>query len=57
MLVLVIGSAMFLALAIGVYIGFKEQYSAMEGTLALLVLETFFVSVGLIIYGLVKIFW
>jgi hypothetical protein len=56
MLILVIGFTMFLALAVGVYLGFKEKYNANEGTLALLVLETFFVSIGLIIYGLAKLF-
>ncbi len=56
MLILTIGICMFLGLVAAVYLGFKERYNANEGTLALLVLETFFVSIGLIIYGLVTIF-
>lgn len=56
MLVLVIGIMMFVGLAVGVYLGFKEKYNANEGTLALLVLETFFVSIGLIVYGILKLF-
>ena len=55
MLILIIGIAMSLGLWVGVYLGFKERYNASEGTLALLVLETFFVSLGLIGYGLMQI--
>ena len=55
MLILVIGVAMFVALWLGVYLGFKEKYNAQEGTLALLVLETFFVSIALIIYGIIAV--
>ena len=55
MLLLSIGIAMSLGLWIGVYLGFKERYNANEGTLALLVLETFFVSLALIGYGLVQV--
>lgn len=56
MLVLVIGIAMFVGLWVGVYLGFREKYNANEGTLALLVLETFFVSLALITYGVIKLF-
>lgn len=42
MLLLIIGIAMSMGLWVGVYLGFKERYNANEGTLALLVLETFF---------------
>ena len=55
MLILILGIAMSLGLWVGVYLGFKERYNASEGTLALLVLETFFVSLGLIGYGLMQI--
>jgi hypothetical protein len=55
MLLLIIGIAMSMGLWVGVYLGFKERYNANEGTLALLVLETFFVSLALIAYGLVQI--
>ncbi|MDR2431687.1 MAG: hypothetical protein LBD99_05485 [Candidatus Margulisbacteria bacterium] len=56
MLVLVIGICMSLGLWSAVYLGFKEKYSASEGTLALLVLEILFLSSGLIIYGLAGLF-
>lgn len=56
MLLLIIGIAMSLGLWVGVYLGFRERYNANEGTLALLVLETFFVSLALIIYGLIQVF-
>jgi len=55
MLVLIIGVCMFLGLALAVYLGFRDQYTASEGFLALLVLEVFFVSIGLVVYGLIQI--
>jgi hypothetical protein len=55
MLTFIIGIAMFVALWVGVYLGFKERYNANEGMLALLVLETFFVSIALIVYGLIQV--
>ena len=56
MLALTIGISMLLGLFAAVYLGFKERYNANEGTLALLVLETFFVGIGLLIFGLVSVF-
>lgn len=56
MLVLIIGICMSLGLWTGVYLGFKEKYNASEGTLALLVLEVLFISLGLTFYGLFKVF-
>ena len=55
MLVLIIGIMMMVGLLVGIYLGFKEKYNASEGTCALLVLETFCVSIGLIAYGLLKV--
>ena len=55
MLIFILGIAMSLGLWVGVYLGFKERYNASEGTLALLVLETFFVSIALIAYGLIQV--
>lgn len=55
MLTLIIGIAMFIGLWVGVYLGFKDRYNANEGTLALLVLETFFVSIALMVYGFIKV--
>jgi hypothetical protein len=55
MLLLIIGAAMLLGIAIGVYFGFRHQYSATEGTLALLLLEFFFVGLGLLGYGLFQV--
>jgi hypothetical protein len=54
MLALFIGSAMLLALLIGVYFGFKHQYTAAEGTLALLLLEVLFIGIALVIYGVIQ---
>lgn len=56
MLPFIIGSMMLTGLIVGIYIGLKERYTANEGTCLLLVLETFFVSVGLILYGLHRLF-
>jgi hypothetical protein len=55
MLIFILGIAMSIGLWVGVYLGFKERYNANEGTLALLVLETFCVSLALIIYGLIQV--
>lgn len=55
MLIFVIGMAMFVGLWVAVYLGFKERYNANEGTLALLVLQVFFVSLALSIYGLIQL--
>ena len=55
-MILLIGICMSLGLWIGVYLGFKEKYSASEGTLALLVLQVFFLSIGFTAYGLVQLF-
>ncbi|MDR1997084.1 MAG: hypothetical protein LBQ83_02005 [Candidatus Margulisbacteria bacterium] len=55
MLILLIGICMSLGLWSAVYLGFKEKYNANEGTLALLVLEILFLSLGLVIYGLITI--
>lgn len=52
---LTIGVAMMLGFIVALYLGFKEQYNANEGTLALLVLETFFISLSLIIYGIYQL--
>lgn len=52
---LTIGISMMLGFIVALYLGFKEQYNANEGTLAILVLETFFISLGLIIYGILQI--
>jgi len=54
-MILTLGISMMIGFIIAVYLGFKEQYNANEGTLALLVLETFFISLGLIIYGIYQI--
>lgn len=55
MVFLMIGICMSLGLWIGVYLGFKEKYNANEGTLALLLLEVFFLSLGFTFYGLAKV--
>ncbi|MBU0580262.1 MAG: hypothetical protein KKA19_03705 [Candidatus Margulisbacteria bacterium] len=55
MLVLIIGVAMLLGFIVGVYYGLRHQYTATEGTLALLCLEVLFVSIGLIIYGILNL--
>jgi hypothetical protein len=55
MLALFIGVAMLLALLVGVYFGFKHQYTAAEGTLALLLLEVLFTGVALVLYGLLHL--
>lgn len=52
---LTLGISMMIGFVIAVYLGFKEQYNANEGTLAILVLETFFISLGLIIYGIIQL--
>ena len=56
MLILIVGICMSLGLWSAVYLGFKEKYNASEGTLALLVLEIFFLSIGLTAYGVIKVF-
>lgn len=55
MLALFIGIPMLLGIVVGVYFGFRHQYSAAEGTLALLLLEVLFIGISLTIYGLVTI--
>ena len=55
MLSIIMGSAMMISLIIAVYLGFKEQYNATEGTLAMIVLLTFFCSIGLVINGIITV--
>ncbi len=55
MLILVIGVAMLLALFVGVYFGFRHQYTAAEGTLALLLLEVLFLGIALTLYGILQV--
>ena len=55
MLPLIIGIAMLLGFVVGVYYGLRHQYTATEGTLALLCLEVLFISIGLIIYGILQV--
>jgi len=55
MLALIIGIAMLFGIFVGVYFGFRHQYSAAEGTLALLLLETLFIGIGLIIFGVLQL--
>ncbi len=54
MLSLLVGSAMLLGLFIGVYFGFRHQYTAAEGTLALLLLEVLFIGIALVAYGIIQ---
>ena len=55
MLILVIGVAMLMALFVGVYVGFRHQYTAAEGTLALLLLEVLFLGIALTLYGILQV--
>ncbi len=55
MLILIIGFCMLLALFTAVYLGFKSQYNASEGQLALFVLLTLFLGIAFIIYGLLHL--
>ena len=55
MLALIIGVAMLFGIVVGVYFGFRHQYTATEGTLALLLLEVLFIGIGLTIYGILQL--
>ncbi|MFC1517630.1 hypothetical protein ACFL5G_03630 [Candidatus Margulisiibacteriota bacterium] len=55
MLVLILGVAMLLGVLVGVYYGFRHQYTATEGTLALLLLEVLFIGIGLTVYGIMQL--
>ena len=55
-MILLIGVCMLLGLLTAVFLGFEQKYNASEGTLALLVLEVFFLSIGFTGYGIIKLF-
>jgi hypothetical protein len=46
---------MLLSLVVGVFIAFGEKYNASEATCALLVLNTLFLGLAFIIYGLFQV--
>jgi hypothetical protein len=56
MLVLIIGACMLLSLLLGAYIAIGEKYNASEATCALLVLNSFFLGIAFVVYGLTEIF-
>jgi len=49
---LYIGLAMLSGLVLAFYVGLKNQYTAQEGTLAIILVEVLFISLALIGYGL-----
>jgi hypothetical protein len=55
-LILIIGAGMLLSLLMGAYIAIGEKYNASEATCALLVLNTLFLGLAFVIYGLTEIF-
>jgi len=48
-----IAVAMFLSLFLAFYVGLKNQYTAQEGTLAIILLEILFIATSLLIYDIV----
>jgi len=48
-----IAISMLLALFLGFYIGLKNQYTAQEGTLAIILLEILFIAGSLLVYDFV----
>jgi hypothetical protein len=47
---------MLLSLLLGAYIAIGEKYNASEAICALLVLNSFFLGIAFVIYGLTEIF-
>jgi hypothetical protein len=56
MLILIIGVCMLLSLLVGAYIAVGEKYNASEATCALLVLNSLFLGLAFVIYGLTEVF-
>jgi len=53
MLSVYIGVAMLSGFVITFYVGLKNQYTAAEGTLAIILVEVLFVSISLILFGFI----
>lgn len=48
-----IAVSMLLALFLGFYLGLKNQYTAQEGTLAIILLEILFIAGALLVYDFI----